>query len=85
MSLRKVSIAADRSTEYARKFTTEAEAEIDPPSGDFVKGRFLDLPAPQLRGLPRMNNSRLVIGESSYRLVSIEESGDFTAVKEPAG
>lgn len=81
MSLCKVSIAADRG-DSSRKLTKEAEAEIDTPSGDFVRGRFLGLSDGQLRALTRMRNLHLNIEGRSYRPVSIEESGAFIAVKE---
>jgi hypothetical protein len=78
----KVAIAADRIGEYARKFTKEADAEMDTPSGDFVRGRFLGFSANQLHALLSLKNLRLWIEGRSYRLVSIEESGAFIAVKE---
>jgi hypothetical protein len=82
VGLHKVSIVADRVGQYARKFTKEAEADLDPPSGDLVRGNFLGLSAKQLRGLPRLRNLQLLIEGSSYRLISIEENGGFIAVKE---
>jgi len=82
VGLHKVSIAADRSGEYSRKFAKEADAEIDPPSGDFVRGRFLGLSDGQLRALTRMRDVHLNIEGRGYKLVSIEQSGAFIAVKE---
>ena len=82
MSLCKVSIAAARVGEYARKFTKETDAEIETPSGDFVRGRFLDLSATHALGLLRLKDLHLHIEGHSYRLLSVENSGAFVAVKE---
>jgi hypothetical protein len=70
----------------ARNVWKKAVAEIEAPPGlegaDFVKGRFLGISVEQRRTLPNLGNPELVIEGSTYRLVSIEESGAFIAVKE---
>ena len=84
MSLCKVSIAAARVGEYARKFTKESDAEIEAPSGDFIRGRFLDLSPAHTLDLLRLKDLHLHIEGHSYRLLSVEGSGTFIAVKEQA-
>ena len=80
VSLHKVSIVGVRSGRHARTIRLEAEAEIDTPSGDFVRGRFLN--PERLLAPVRMQHLHLGIEGSNYGLVSIEESGAFIAVKE---
>ena len=86
MSLHRVSIAGVRRDTPARNVWKKAVAEIEAPpdleEADFVRGRFLDLSAEQRYTLPNLGNPELVIEGSTYRLVSIEESGAFIAVKE---
>ena len=82
MSRFKISIAADRAGEYSRKVAKETDAEIDTPSGDIVRGHFLGLSYGEILALPRMRNLRLRIEENSYRLLSLEDTGAFIAVKE---
>jgi len=47
-----------------------------------VKGRFLGLSAEQRHTLSNLGNPELMIEGRTYRLVSVEESGAFIAVKE---
>jgi hypothetical protein len=82
VSMCKVAIEADRIRAYARKFIKEADAEMDTPSGDFVRGRFLGLSAADLLDLLRLEGLHLHIEGHSYRLLSVEESGTFIGVKE---
>jgi hypothetical protein len=86
VSLHRVSIAGVRTDTPASNVWKKAVAEIEAPpdleSADFVKGRFLGLSAEQRRTLPNLGNPELVIEGSTDRLVSIEESGAFIAVKE---
>ena len=64
----KVAIEADRIRPYARKFIKEADAEIDTPSGDFVKGRFFGFSAADLFDLLRLEGLHLHIEGQSYKL-----------------
>ena len=82
MSRYKVAIEADRIRAYARKFIKEADAEMETSSGDFVKGRFLGLSAADLLDLLRLEGLHLHIEGHSYRLLSVEDSGAFIAVKD---
>jgi hypothetical protein len=86
VSLHRVSIAGVRTDIPARNVWKEAVAEIEAPpdleDADFVKGRFLGLSAEQRHTFPSLRNLQLFIEGHSYRLVAIEESGAFIAVKE---
>ena len=86
MSLCKVSIAAERSGEYSRKFIRKADAEIETPSEfgtvDFVRGCFLGLRDAELLDLLRLKDLHLHIEGQRYRLLSVEDNGAFIAVKE---
>jgi hypothetical protein len=77
----KISIDAARAGAYSRPFTKVANAELQGPSGSFVRGRFLDLSVGELAALHRLRNLHLLIEDGSYRLVSIE-GNQFTAMKE---
>jgi hypothetical protein len=87
VSLHRVSIRGNRVSVYAKKqFAKEVEAEIDLPSaleaGDFVKGRLTDLTIPQLQVISCMRDGNLYIEGRGYRIVSLDESGDFVALKD---
>ena len=81
MGLLRVSIAGVRAGRSARNIRLEADAEIDTPSGDFVRGRLLN--PERLLALFRMQHLHLGIEGQNYRLISMEKSGTFIAVKEP--
>jgi hypothetical protein len=70
----------------ARNVWKKAVAEIEAPphleDADFVKGRFLGISVEQRQTFPSLRNLQLFIEGRSYRLVAIEESGVFIAVKE---
>jgi len=87
MSLHRVLIRANSGSAYAHKqFAKEVEAEINSPSaleaGDFIKGRLLDLTTSQRHVLSRMRDGILYIEGRRYKIVSLDESGDFVALKD---
>ena len=82
MSRFKISITAKRDGFHRRNFAKEADAEIDSPFGDLVRGRFLDLSGVQPLDLLRLKDLHLHIEGHSYRLLSVEDNGAFIAVKE---
>jgi hypothetical protein len=80
MSRFTISITAQRG--HRRAFAKEVDAEIDSPSGDLVRGRFLVLSAGQVLDLLRLKDLHLDIEGHGYRLLSVEDTGAFIAVKE---
>jgi hypothetical protein len=65
-----------------KKAVVEIEAPPNLEGADFVKGRFFGISVEQRHTFPSLLNLQLFIEGRSYRLVSIEESGAFIAVKE---
>ena len=86
VSLHRVSISGVRTDTPASNVWKKAVAEIEAPpdleDADFVQGRFLGISVEQRHTLPSLRNLHLLIEGRSYRVVSIEESGAFIAVKE---
>jgi hypothetical protein len=86
VGLHTVTIAEVRTDIPAEKFWKKAVAEIESPTeledASFVKGRFLSLSAGQRHTLPRLRHLHLLMEDSTYWLVSVEDSGAFLAVKE---
>jgi hypothetical protein len=51
-------------------------------AGDFVKGRLLDLTPSQQYVLSRMRDGSQYIEGRRYKIVSVDESGDFVALRD---
>ena len=87
MSLHRISIKVNRASAFAkRQFPKDVEAEINLPAvlkiADFVKGQLLYLTITQLHVLSRMRKVSLYIEKRRYRIVSLDESGGFVALKD---